>query len=216
MSARLISAMAGQHELQDDLESSIYVLLWMALMYSECSNKSQVPSFMECVIDPPPRGTTGGFAKADFLKGRTFLKNVKFPHRPNLNKLVDQLAQLFSARYDKPDSADELHTAKLRELSTRDPTFTSIYKSSRYFQYQERISLLASPAGTISLFNDALRDRSQWPDDPAVKQDIFEKTLSPLLAIKTGWRTSLEAGIDDCHEAVQLDAEEEGGYERSD
>jgi len=36
MSARLISLTDGvqQHDLQDDLESSIYILLWMTLMYS--------------------------------------------------------------------------------------------------------------------------------------------------------------------------------------
>ena len=78
MSARLIGNMEGQHDLQDDLESSIYILLWMALTYSECSDRSPVPSFMECVIDPPPRGKTGGFGKVDFLRGRTFLRRVTF------------------------------------------------------------------------------------------------------------------------------------------
>ncbi|KIM82818.1 hypothetical protein PILCRDRAFT_70281, partial [Piloderma croceum F 1598] len=37
MSAKLIGNLGGRHDLQDDLESSLYVLLWTALMFSECS-----------------------------------------------------------------------------------------------------------------------------------------------------------------------------------
>jgi hypothetical protein len=88
MSARLISNMEGEHDLQDDLESSIYVLLWMVLMFSECSDKSRVPSFMEHVVDPQPHGNIGGFRKVDFLQARTFLKVVKFSHRPALDELL--------------------------------------------------------------------------------------------------------------------------------
>ena len=75
MSANLISQMNGKHTthtLQDDLESSIYVLMWMTLMYSETSDKSQVPSFLSGVLNPTPYGVTGGFSKADFLKAQTF------------------------------------------------------------------------------------------------------------------------------------------------
>jgi hypothetical protein len=37
-------------------------------MFLECSDKSQVPSFMEHVIDPQPHGNIGGFGKVDFLQ----------------------------------------------------------------------------------------------------------------------------------------------------
>ena len=76
MSADLIDQMNGKHTthtLEDDLESSIYVLMWMTLMYSETSDKSQVPSFLSGVLNPKPYGP-GGFSKADFLKARTFLQ----------------------------------------------------------------------------------------------------------------------------------------------
>ena len=33
MSARFISNLKGQHDIHDDLESLIYVLLWMVLMF---------------------------------------------------------------------------------------------------------------------------------------------------------------------------------------
>ena len=47
VSAKLTGHMDRQHDFKDDLKSSIYVLLWVALMYSDCSNWGQVPSFME-------------------------------------------------------------------------------------------------------------------------------------------------------------------------
>jgi hypothetical protein len=105
MSARLIGNMEGQHVLIDDLKSSIYVLLWTVLTFLECSDRTQVPSFMEHVIDPQPHGNTGSFV--DFLQARTFLKAVKFPHWPALDNLINQLAIMFLVCYEtKPDDRE--------------------------------------------------------------------------------------------------------------
>jgi hypothetical protein len=213
MSARLIGNMEGQHVLMDDLESSIYVLLWTALTFSECSDKTQVPSFMEHVINPQPHGNTGGFGKVDFLQARTFLKAVKFPHRPTLDNLIDQLAIMFSVRYEtKPDDRERAHAKKLLDLSTWDVSVIEIYYASHAYQYDERTRSLDNSAATISLFDVALSDHSQWPsDDCAVKQPIFTKTLSPLQVIKTGWSTTLiMRGIATDHE--MHDSEEEDKY----
>jgi hypothetical protein len=68
MSARLIGKMGGSHDFRDDLKSSIYILLWVALMYSACSDREPVPAFLEGALDPQPR-SNGGYSKADFLKG---------------------------------------------------------------------------------------------------------------------------------------------------
>jgi len=89
MSARLVARLDGVHSFQDDLESTIYVLLWMILMYSETSNRDQVPTFLSGVLDPQPHGESGGFSKADFLKARTFLQQFKFPGQHALHHLVD-------------------------------------------------------------------------------------------------------------------------------
>jgi hypothetical protein len=75
MSARLISNKAGhcgKHDHHDDLESSIYVLLLITLMYSKCSYPSHVSAFMAGVLDPQPIGPTGGFGKTDLLIARSF------------------------------------------------------------------------------------------------------------------------------------------------
>ena len=105
MSSKLISQKIWQHDFRDDLESSIYVLLWVTLMYSSCSDVGQVALFMEGVLDPQPHETGSGLGKADCLQGRSFLKQVNFPNRPNLHELIDKLAQLFAVRYeDAPGS----------------------------------------------------------------------------------------------------------------
>jgi hypothetical protein len=85
MSAALISELMGQHGVRDDLESSIYVLLWVASMYSETSNLEQVALFVKTVLNQLPLGGVGPLSKRDFLIARTFLGLVKFLHQPALD-----------------------------------------------------------------------------------------------------------------------------------
>lgn len=108
MSARLISNLEGEHDLQDDLESSIYILLWMALMFLECSGRDYVESFMAHVIDPQPYGWNSGFRKVDFLQTRSYLHQIKFLQCPLLDMLITELALLFSAYYEEePDKQEK-------------------------------------------------------------------------------------------------------------
>lgn len=93
MSCKLISQQVWQHNSRDDLELSIYVLLWVTLMYLTCSNVSQVTLFMKGVLNPQYHENRGGLNKADFLQGRTFLEAVDFPNQHNPHNLIDQLAR---------------------------------------------------------------------------------------------------------------------------
>jgi hypothetical protein len=63
--------------------------------------------FMESVLDTQRHGTRGGgLGKADFLQGRSFLKQVNFPDRRALYNLLNNLAQLFAVRYEAaPDAS---------------------------------------------------------------------------------------------------------------
>src|SRR5438270_31624 len=82
----LVSQTTQQHVLKDDLESLIYVLLWMALMCLETSNPEQSVLFLKTVLDQQPFEGLGSYQKADFLKGRAFLNLVKFVNRPALDE----------------------------------------------------------------------------------------------------------------------------------
>src|ERR1700720_4243143 len=87
MLGKLVGLMTEQHDLRDDLESSLYILLWLTL---ECSNSKQVPLFLAGVLDPQPHAPkspdrkTSGLAKPGFVKGRTFITEVTFPSHPAL------------------------------------------------------------------------------------------------------------------------------------
>lgn len=189
MSAALISRMGVQHDFRDDLESSVYVLLWVTLSYSEVSEKEFVRSILSSVFDPQPCGATGGYSKSDFLQARTFLRQVSFPNRPQLHKLIFELAQLFAVRYEPELSKDEREAAKTLK-SSDNPGLQNAYLTSRAYQYEERMSQLRNHSHTIELFDQALRDHSQWPtNDVAVKQFHPNPPSRPIT--KTGWNSTL-------------------------
>src|SRR5258708_36045341 len=68
----------GVHDSRDDLGPSIYVLLWVTVVYSETSFRDQVAAFLASLLDPQPCGTMGGYDKVNFLQGKTFLKKSPF------------------------------------------------------------------------------------------------------------------------------------------
>src|ERR1700678_2894635 len=151
MSARLIAQMVRSHDFRDDLESSIYVLLWVGLMYSERSDRAQVPSFLSTALDPQPHGSTGGYGKANFLKGKTFLSRVKFSFRPALDTLLDKLADLFAVHYEEvPTEGDRADSDGLWEHHLH-----SQYCKSRAVKYDQQIDELSSHDTTITLFKTA-------------------------------------------------------------
>jgi hypothetical protein len=193
MSAKLIGNLGGRHDLQDDLESSLYVLLWTALMFSECSGNTYIAPFMAHVIDPQPHAHNGGLGKQDFLQTRSYLQHLKFPHRSVLDILIDQLAKLFSVHYEaKPEKSETERALKLQQQSIVDPSFVEIYHSSYSYQFASRMTSLMDPANTIALFDSALYDRSKWPaNDRATKQQIYRKKPSPQWVTKTGWSMTL-------------------------
>jgi hypothetical protein len=221
MSAKLVSNMGGQHDFKDDLESSLYVLLWVTLVYSECSNSEQVPSFLAGVLDPRPHGPnrSGGFAKADFLKGRTFLSEVNFPNRPTLLNLIKQLTVMFAITYETaPESSErrkaESHLEKSKTTEDAEARLhETIYYDSIPYKYDQRMALLNDHTHAIKLFDDALADRSCWPlNDRAVKQPYIAKAPSPERVMKTGWSTTLilmDMAGDDSGKAVPSEDEME-------
>jgi hypothetical protein len=186
------------HNFKDDLESSVYVLLWVALMYSEPSERDLVAAFLMNVLDPQPSGTTGGSSKADFLQARTFLKQIQFPGRPELHRLIDQLAQLFAVRYEtEPGSAERLAGERYRSLVAQSQPsertlLLDMFKSNPIYTYDQRMLKLEDHVATIALFDDSLAERSQWPDgDTGVKQTYLPRPPSQAV-IKTDWHTTAE------------------------
>ena len=187
MSANLISNITGLHDYRDDLESSLYTLLWVTLMYSKSSDPRMVPVFLSSVFDPQPQEGKGGFTKGDFLQGRIFLKGVSFPGRDALHFLFDELARMFAVRYQDAPTETERNAS----LAMRETGHTDWLLHSYAYKYDKQKTSLDSHDATIRLFDTALKDRSQWPrNDPAEKQ-IFHVDPGHEQVIKTGWRTTL-------------------------
>jgi len=196
MSSALICNMTKHvHDFKDDLESSVYVLLWVALMYSEASDRDLVAAFLMNVLDPQPSGTTGGSSKADFLQGRSFLKQVQFPGRPQLHHLIDELASLFAVRYETMPNTAEVKAAEeylLYVKNNQNPVLWHMFVTNPVYTFKLRMSKLEDHAATIALFDEALADRSQWPvSDPGVKQTLLPRS-PPQAMIKTDWHTTAE------------------------
>lgn len=194
MSSALICNTATHvHDFRDDLELSIYVLLWVTLMYSDPSNQDAVGAFLVNVLDPQPIGGTGGSCKADFLQGQTFLKQVNFPGRPKLYKLISELAHLFAVRYETvPTDKERTMAEQCRSHAVKSPVLWDLYYTHRVYLFDTRKSQLWDHSATIALFNDALSDCSQWPySDSAVKQVFAPRPVSEAV-VKTCWHTTAE------------------------
>ena len=172
MSARLISNLEGEHDLQDDLESSIYVLLWTALKFSECSGSNYVESFMAHVINPQPYRWNGGFRKVNFLQTRNYLHQIKFLQHPLLDMFITELAVLFSTCYEEePNKQEKEWTEKLKNLAAMNPSLFKLYQSSLAYKFELERKLLRDPKNMMSIFNSALCNKSKWlANDWVMKQ----------------------------------------------
>src|SRR5258708_7806080 len=187
MSAGLISRSSIQHDFRDDLESSIYVLLWTILMYSRVGNRDIVPAFLSGTLDPAAYKNNGGVSKKDFLKGRSFLEEVCFTVSP-LDTLIYSLAELFAVRYEDPPSEEARNMLK----PLLDHKYMDAYNQTKPGMYDKRIDALKNHDATIRLFEKALEDRTAWPTEDSGQLQLFDKKKTPHLPItKTSWYSGI-------------------------
>ena len=107
MSAALVAQLDMPQCVMDDLESTLYVILWMAIMYSSCSDISAIPAFLDHTLDPQIKWPEDCYmGKLDFLKGRSLLQTIKFVGQPAFDKLAKDLAVLFSAQYELRETVE--------------------------------------------------------------------------------------------------------------
>ena len=188
----LISDPNWRHDFQDDLESSIYVLMWMTLMYSEVSERGQVEPFLSNTLNPPSYDDLAGFARQDFLKGQSFLQHVKFPGRPALHSLICNLADLFRFRY-LPEPSNQLRQEYevLHQLVLAGPVNEAMkvaYRKDPYRLHIEAMANLSGHTATIKFFNAALSDRNNWPTDDLPKDQAHRRLNDPI--VKSHWRST--------------------------
>jgi hypothetical protein len=185
MFAALVKNKQAPHTFVNDLESFFYVILWLVLMYSASSLMTEErTAFMQQVLDPEQYNDTGGSTKTDFLQACSTLWDITFknPNRPSLQKLLIDLATLFSVRYEAaPDQTAwdlliGLPEAKQEQLPAR--------------QYEIHLEHLKSHQCVIQLISKATQDVSKWPgDNCAIRQSLLPppKETKKRKTTKTDW-----------------------------
>jgi hypothetical protein len=135
---------------------------------------------------------------------------------------------LFAVRYEQePSQRDRDVAGELQELAEGNVQLMDYLQTHRmqladYIQtgflrnYDERMKKLSNHQATIALFDDALRDRSQWPaNDHVVRQHIFAKRPLHQQVTKTSLSTTgymRELDGDDSQAAESEDEDEEALY----
>lgn len=191
MSAGLISQGGSVHNFLDDLESSIYVLLWVTVMYSEVSKPYHVPPFLSSTLNPQCYKDTGGVAKIDFLMARSFLKKVAFSDRPSLHKLINDLSELISYRYtEAPSERERAHYTWLTspQAAAIGGTPAQIAEDHICSRYDHAMSKLQDHTATIKLFNDALND-GEWPVGDSAVLQVFEPAGPSEAFVKSNFKS---------------------------
>ena len=105
VSAPLLHNLNKSNEVEDDRESWLHVLVWTALRFTKhtCSDGDSC-TFLGAFDGEykTADGVKGGEFKKAFLLGRDIPCVVKFERRPHLDKLIEELTEVFAVRYEMP------------------------------------------------------------------------------------------------------------------
>jgi hypothetical protein len=203
MSAYLVEHKYAIHSVKDDLESSFYVVLWMALMYKETyMDIVRRTSLATQVFETNP----GSSSKADWLIGRSNLPNIMFVDCKPLDGLIHALAEFFSHRYTRITDHQQMIFDKFRlayENAMREVPITQdlliaahgIMTDHPVYKKEMGMKVLDSHDTVIDIFNKQL-DLSGWPvKDAAVLQKLeHEEKYEPGLFTKS--QSLLGSGVE--------------------
>jgi len=191
MSANLIEDASAVHTYQDDLESSFWVLLWTAIMFTRSSlSKDGLSKFIREAFE------LGGEMKQSVLLSQTILKfpgsrsdfsndpRVQpplFPDCCQLYLLLKDLADLFRTRYWQPHPADWQSLMTVEALMvTQGDIIKDVIKTLPAYHYQQYQAKLQDHHYAIECFARHLKG-NDWPqNDKAVAQDLSEVVLCEM------------------------------------
>ncbi|KAG2062209.1 hypothetical protein BDR06DRAFT_966038 [Suillus hirtellus] len=160
---------------KDDLESSFYVVLWMALMYKETyMDIVHQTSLTTQVFETNP----GSSSKADWLIGRSNLLNIMFVDCKLLNVHSDQYTWITDHQQMMFDKFWLAYENAMREVPiTQDLLIAAhgIMTDSPVYKKEMGIKVLDSHDAVIDIFNKQL-DLPSWPvEDTTVLQKLEHK-----------------------------------------
>ena len=145
MSAALRRDKEKCHELEDDRESCLRVLIWMAF----CPTSGSHLQFLREREDQAFR----------YLLSSTIPFMAKLDHQPQLVALLKELTETIAVRYEDPPTALQLEVVKRMESSDVDRPFIP---GTIPFIYDQRMASLKSPDWLVDTFRRYL-DADPWP-----------------------------------------------------
>ena len=174
MSAALLRNPKKRNELEDDRESCLHVLTWVALRFTKhtCSAGKTLrllSSFDE--HHQYEEGVTGGELKTAYLVCSHIPRTVKFVDRPQLDKLIKELTAVFSVRYEDPPSAEDRqairdlqahHDAVKALVPESVTTLSAIMAELPASRYQTRLDNLKALNWLVDTFRRHLGE-GRWP-----------------------------------------------------
>ncbi|KAG1823059.1 hypothetical protein EV424DRAFT_1538710 [Suillus variegatus] len=190
MSAHLVKNSRAIHAVEDDLESSLYVILWTALMYKESyMDVVDRTQFIMQVFDADPLVGSGGSAKSNWLVARTYFPHDIFVGCKPLDNIVLELAQFFSHRYSVipleeqetlvqlrlslKDALDEVGPVRMPAHQKMIDAVQSFMQESPAYKKEMGMRILHLHDSVINIYDKHLGS-SNWPDkDAAVPQKLL-------------------------------------------
>ncbi|SJL17447.1 uncharacterized protein ARMOST_20997 [Armillaria ostoyae] len=149
MSARLLGSFGTTHTLVDDRESSLWVLLYVALRYTPNSlqpvalHHDLKSWFQDSILGP--RGDTGGVGKQFVLNDKQALPSF---YVQGVNELLRELADVFAVRYQPEPSAEDDALYDFAKASST----PQMAENSPMGQYLAKIEKLNSPTWLFKTF----------------------------------------------------------------
>ncbi|KAF9475561.1 hypothetical protein BDN70DRAFT_864698 [Pholiota conissans] len=187
MSIALLEKSGAPHRIEDDRESAFWLILWIALRYTEHTEpdprRSKFYDFVQAFdqylvqCDGSPSGGSG----KRFLLANFSPRILRFHERAELDALLGELITVFRVRHSDPPSADDFQTLEeendeiaqaewagqesllraLRKARDRNPTHI----------YQQTHEKLSKKGWLVALIRQYL-NKGEWPVDPPAPQKL--------------------------------------------
>jgi hypothetical protein len=179
MSAHLVQNRDAKHDVEDDLESSLYVVLWVALMYTVTHLTIPIRSLLvKDVFEVDELEGVGSTMKSAFLNSRIQFSKDVFVDRKPLNRLILALAELFALRYtlvtqEQQEAYDLMrnYVQGIKPDAAEMVPLTNILKAHPAYKLEKHMEILKLYNKIIEVYNSHL-GLDGWPQDPPVAQTI--------------------------------------------
>ena len=153
MSAALLQDNDKCNELEDDRESCLHVLTWIALRFTKHTiSGSSSNKFLRAFDEEyeTVEGVKGGDLKKGFLVCRDIPRLVKFDHRPQLDALIRELTEAFTTCYEEPHPHGDFEA--LKDMKSNNAPMYYLHSNSA-FKYQKCLDDLATPSWLVDTFH---------------------------------------------------------------